>query len=116
MNRISQLGFRLPEEVRTFELPCTGRVNEVMLMQTLQDGVSGVMVVGCREDNCKHLDGNLRARKRVARVAKLLADAGIRDKSVLMHLTSPDEGKRLYETLRQYYDTINQKTLAKESR
>lgn len=116
LNRMSQLGFRLPEAVRTFELPCTGRVNEVMLMQTLQDGVSAVMVIGCRRDNCKQLDGNLRAQKRVARVAKLLADAGIPDKSVLMHLTAPDEGKRLYETLSQYYETINRKTLAKESR
>ena len=85
-------------------------------MQTLQDGVSAVMVIGCRRDNCKHLDGNRRAEKRVARVARLLSDAGIQDKSVLMHLTAPDEGKRLYETLSRYYDTINQKSLAKESR
>jgi F420-non-reducing hydrogenase iron-sulfur subunit len=106
---MANLDLRLPEEVRTFELPCTGRVNEVMLMQTLQDGVAGVIVVGCHNGNCKHLDGNLRAQKRVARVEKLLNDAGIRDKLVGIHFTAPDEGKKLYETLHKYYEMTKEK-------
>jgi coenzyme F420-reducing hydrogenase delta subunit len=114
--RMAQLGLRLSEDIRTFELPCTGRVNEVLLMESLQNGVTGVMIVGCRKDNCRHLDGNLRAAKRVARVAKLLKDAGIRDKSVVMHFTSPDEGKRLHGALREYHESIAEKIVTKEPR
>jgi len=113
---MAQLGLRLSEDIRTLELPCTGRVNEVLLMETLQNGVAGVMVVGCRKDNCRHLDGNLRAEKRVARVAKLLIDAGIHGKSVVMHFTSPDEGKRLYSALREYHESIDEKPKTKEPR
>lgn len=114
--RMAQLGLRLSEDIRTFELPCTGRVNEVLLMEALQNSVSGVMVVGCRKENCRHLDGNLRAEKRVVRVEKLLKDAGIRGKSVVMHFTSPDEGRRLYSALREYHESLDEKTVTKESR
>ena len=104
LNRMTQLGYRLPADVRTFELPCLGRIDDVTLMETLQDDVNSIVVIGCRKDNCRYLDGNLRAEKRVARVVKLLREAGIDGKSVEVLFTAPDEGKRLYENLKGFFD------------
>ena len=92
---MTQLGYKLPEDVRTFELPCTGRVNDVLLMETLQDGFDGVVVVACHKENCKYLDGNLRAEKRVNHVKKILVDAGIDQKYVDIIFVAPDEGSKL---------------------
>jgi coenzyme F420-reducing hydrogenase delta subunit len=97
--RMSEEGCRLPPDFKTFELPCTGRVNEVLLMESLQNGVKSVVVLGCRKDNCRYLDGNLKAEKKVLRVKKLLEDAGIRDRSVVMLFTAPDEGRKLHASL-----------------
>jgi len=99
LSRMSELGYRIPEPVRTFELPCTGRINEVLLMETLQDGFSRVLVVACHKENCKYLDGNLRAEKKVNRVRKILAGAGVADKSIEMVFISPDEGRKLYKLI-----------------
>lgn len=99
LERMAELGYRLPDEIRTLELPCTGRVNEVALLEALQDGMAGVVVVGCRKDNCKFLDGNLRAEKQVNRVKRILEEAKIQDKMVEMIFIAPDEGQKLYETL-----------------
>jgi F420-non-reducing hydrogenase iron-sulfur subunit len=96
LQAIGQNGLRLPQEVKTLELPCSGRVNEVLLMDALQDGVGGVLVVGCRKENCKFLDGNLRAEKKVDRVRKLLAGAGVADRFVAMTFAAPDEGNKLH--------------------
>jgi coenzyme F420-reducing hydrogenase delta subunit len=46
--RMTEEGYKLPARFKTFELPCTGSVNEVLLMENLQNGASGVIVLGCR--------------------------------------------------------------------
>jgi coenzyme F420-reducing hydrogenase delta subunit len=97
--RMTEEGHKLPPQYKTFELPCTGSVNEVLLMENLQNGAAGVVVVGCRKENCKHMDGNLKAERKVARVKKLLSDTGVEDKFVEMVFTAPDEGKRLHDIL-----------------
>ena len=97
--RMTEQGHHLPPQFKTFELPCTGSVNEVLLMENLQNGAAGVVVLGCRRENCKHLDGNLKAERRVARVKNLLSETGAEGKFVEMVFTAPDEGKRLHDIL-----------------
>ena len=97
--RMSEEGYRLPPQFKTFELPCTGSVDEVLLMENLQNGAAGVIVLGCRKENCKHMDGNLKAERKVGRVKKLLSEAGVEGKFVEMVFAAPDEGKRLHEIL-----------------
>jgi len=99
LQKMTQLGYKLSEDVRTFELPCTGRVNDVLLMETLQDGFDGVVVVACHKENCKYLDGNLRAEKRVNHVKKILVDAGIDQKYVEIIFVAPDEGSKLSQRI-----------------
>jgi len=93
--RLPQIGYRLPSTVRTMELKCTGRINEELLLSSLEDGFDAVLVVGCHRENCRYLDGNLRAERRVQRIARMLADAGVMDKKVDMLLVGPDEGAKL---------------------
>jgi coenzyme F420-reducing hydrogenase delta subunit len=97
--RMSEQGYRLPPQFRTFELPCSGRVNEALLLESLQNGVRAVVVLGCRRDNCKYLDGNLKAERKVARVRQLLADVGAENRFVEMLFTAPDEGQKLHSAL-----------------
>jgi coenzyme F420-reducing hydrogenase delta subunit len=108
LHRMAQLGHKLPGDARTFELPCTGRVNDVLLMETLQDGFDGVLVIGCHKDNCKYLDGNMRAEKRVNHVEKILADAGIDKKYVDMVFVAPDEGSRLSRVIKDFYKKVKE--------
>jgi F420-non-reducing hydrogenase iron-sulfur subunit len=106
LQTMGQHGLRLPQGVKTLELPCSGRVNDVLLMENLQNGVGGVLVVGCRRENCKYLDGNMRAEKKVERVKKLLAGAGIADRFVDMAFAAPDEGKKLHEAIMSSYKRL----------
>jgi F420-non-reducing hydrogenase iron-sulfur subunit len=100
--RMAELGYTLRSEVRVFELPCAGRVNEVMLMEALEKGFTAVLVVACRRDNCRYLEGNLRAEKAVRRLRKLLEEAGISNRFLDIVFTAPDEGRRLAEIIREF--------------
>jgi len=113
--RMRQLGYRLPTSVRTFEMPCTGRVSEPILMEALQDGADGILVVGCRKDACRYLDGNCRAERRAARVQDLLRDAGIGRKTVQMHFTAADEGSALYRAVHGFCEKVALQGQAEEA-
>ena len=65
-----------PPNVRIIRLPCTGKVDAIHLMKAFEDGADGVFVAGCLEGECHYLEGNLRAKKRVAYVKRLLSEVG----------------------------------------
>ena len=102
LHKMKQTGGGLPANVRAFELPCTGRVNEVLLMKSLEEGCDGILVAACHRDNCRYLDGNLRAEGKVNRIRKILVDAGIDDKAVDIVFVAPDEGARLSRRIQEF--------------
>ena len=99
-------GTKLTGNIKTFELPCSGRINDVLVMETLEHGYDGVLIVACRKDNCRYLDGNLRAGARIERVQALLKDAGIEGKAVDIIYTAPDEGIRLSKRIQEFQSSL----------
>ena len=72
--------YNIPEtdfKVKTIKLPCSGMTTDVLLLKAFEDGADAVIVLACPEQSCRYLQGNLRARKRVERVKKLLDEAGL---------------------------------------
>jgi F420-non-reducing hydrogenase iron-sulfur subunit len=65
-----------------------------MILRSFENGADGVMVVGCLEGDCHFQVGNLRARKRVERVARLLDQTGIDAERVRMVNLSAGEGAK----------------------
>ncbi len=58
-------------------MPCSSMTRELFLLKAFEAGASAVVVLVCPEGTCRYLEGNLRARKRVAQVKKLLDEVGI---------------------------------------
>jgi len=58
-------------------MPCSGMTREVHLLRALEAGADAVIVFVCPEGQCRYLEGNIRAGKRVAKVKKLLDEIGL---------------------------------------
>ncbi len=86
-----------PTNVRVLRLPCTGKLEVNYLLAAFERGVDGVIVAGCLEGGCHFLEGNLRARKRVERAKKLLAEIGLEPERLEMFNLSSAEGPRFAE-------------------
>ncbi|MBW8014891.1 MAG: hydrogenase iron-sulfur subunit [Planctomycetes bacterium] len=83
-----------PHNVRIVKLPCTGKVDALLLMKAFEDGADAVFVAGCLEGQCHYLEGNLRARKRVTYVKRLLEEVGIEgDRVEIFNLSSAMGGR-----------------------
>jgi coenzyme F420-reducing hydrogenase delta subunit len=64
----------------------------MLMLKAFENGADGVMVVGCLEGDCHYQVGNLRARRRVERVAGILEAIGIGAERVRMFNLSAGEG------------------------
>ncbi len=90
-----------PSNVRVLRFPCTGKIEENHILAAFERGVDGVMVAGCLEGGCHFLEGNLRARRRVERVKRILDEIGIEPERLEMYNLSSAEGPRFAEIAKE---------------
>src|SRR5512137_212239 len=95
-----------PTNIKIVKVPCTGRVDIVLMMKAFENGADGVYLVGCMEGDCHYLTGNLKARKRVEYVKKLLDECGIGGERVAMYNLSSAQGQRFAEFAREMAERI----------
>jgi len=81
-----------PANIKIIRVPCTGKVDVMYLLRSIQKGADGVYVVGCLEGTCHYKEGNLRARERVDYVRMLLEEIGLEADRVRMYNLSSGEG------------------------
>ncbi len=81
-----------PANIKIIRVPCTGKVDVMHLLRSIQKGADGVYVVGCLEGTCHYNEGNLRASERVEHVRTLLEEIGLESDRVRMYNLSSGEG------------------------
>ena len=94
-----------PSNVSVLRLPCTGKIEVDYILTAFERGIDGVIVAGCLEGGCHFIEGNLRARRRVERAQKLLAEIGLEPERLEMFNLSSAEGPRFAEIV----TTMNQR-------
>jgi coenzyme F420-reducing hydrogenase delta subunit len=97
-----------PSNVKIINVPCTGRVDILHLLKAIEDGADGVYVAGCLEGDCHYLTGNLKAKKRVAYVKKLVGELGLEPERVEMYNLSAAQGTRFAEIAREFTGRIRE--------
>ena len=62
---------------KTISLPCSGKLELIYLLKAFESGADGAMLITCKKGECRYLEGNLRAQKRVEAVNALLDETGL---------------------------------------
>ena len=95
-----------PSSVKVVKVPCTGRVDVILILRAFESGVDGVYLAGCLEGECHFLRGNLRARRRVEYVKGLLDEVGLGSGRLEMFNMSASQGQRFAELAREMTERI----------
>lgn len=64
-------------EIKIITIPCSGKLDILYLTKAFETGADGAAVMICKEGECRYLEGNLRAKKRVDAVEGLLEETGL---------------------------------------
>lgn len=95
-----------PPNVRIIKLPCSGKVDAIVLLKAFEDGADGVLVAGCLEGECHFLEGNIRAKKKVEYVKKLLAEVEIEPERLEMFNLSSAMAGRFAEIVEEMTNRV----------
>lgn len=61
-------------EIKIISVPCSSKVETLGIIKAFESGVDGIFVLGCRENACRLLDGNLRAQRTINYTKQLLGE------------------------------------------
>lgn len=95
-----------PPNIRTIRVPCSGRVDPLLVVKSFELGADGVLVAGCHPGECHYLEGNYHARRRFALCWRLLDYLGIEKERFRLEWVSASEGKRFSEVVSSFTEDL----------
>ena len=90
---------KYPANIRIIKIPCSGRIDPLLIIRALRTGFDGVLVSGCHPGDCHYLTGNYRARRRIAITKKFLEYMGMEPQRLQASWVSASEGGKFAEVV-----------------
>jgi F420-non-reducing hydrogenase iron-sulfur subunit len=95
-----------PANARLVRLMCTGMIDVKYILKAFLDGADGVFIGGCHPGDCHYLNGNLKARKRVAGVSKIVAQFGFEPERLHLQWIGASEGPEFQKNMTDFVETV----------
>ena len=96
-------------EIQLIRMACSSMVKDIFLLRAFEAGADAVAVLVCPEGQCRYVEGNIRAKKRVKWVKNLLDDIGLdgRRLSIFNILAEDKDGAgRILDTILSDLDDL----------
>lgn len=88
-----------PANVRIIRVMCSGMVHPEFILEALNKGADGVMVMGCRLGECHYQEGNHITMARLDMIVELLEDFGFESERLSVTWLSSAESDRFVEAV-----------------
>src|SRR6056297_3893647 len=97
-----------PPNIRVIRVPCSGRLDPLLIIKAFNSGADGILVSGCHPGDCHYLDGNYYARRRFVMLKELMTFAGIEEQRVNFTWCSASEGSRFGVVVKKVVDRVKE--------
>lgn len=95
-----------PTNIRIIRVPCSGRVDPLLIVKSFQMGADGVLVAGCHPGDCHYSEGNYYARRRFAMLRPFLEYLGIEKERFQVEWVSASEGRRFGKVVSTFTEEL----------
>jgi coenzyme F420-reducing hydrogenase delta subunit len=97
-----------PPNIRIIRVPCSGRVDPLLVIKAFERGADGVLVSGCHPGDCHYTQGNYYARRRLAILRDLLEFLGIERDRFRIEWVSAAEGQRFAQIVADFVKKLKE--------
>jgi heterodisulfide reductase subunit A len=97
-----------PTNIRIIRTMCAARVNPEFVLEALKGGADGVLVAGCRLDECHYIYGNIDAKQRMEVLKEVLKEIGLDPKRIRTLWISAAEGERFSNTIANFVKELEE--------
>jgi F420-non-reducing hydrogenase iron-sulfur subunit len=95
-----------PPSIRIIRVPCSGRVDPILVAKAFAMGADGVLISGCHPGDCHYIQGNYFARRRFAVLRSLLDFLGIEKERLRLEWVSATEGQRFAQVVADFREQL----------
>jgi F420-non-reducing hydrogenase iron-sulfur subunit len=90
------------DELKCISVPCSGKVDLLYLLKLFETGADGVMLLTCKEGECRYLEGNLRARRRADAVDMLLEEIGLGRGRIVIIQSGDEDSEPIVDRVKDF--------------
>jgi len=95
-----------PSNIRIVCVPCSGRVDPILIVKCFMEGADGVLIAGCHPGDCHYSEGNYYTRRRFAILRDLLEFMGIERERLGLEWVSAAEGRRFSDVVSSFTEAV----------
>jgi F420-non-reducing hydrogenase iron-sulfur subunit len=95
-----------PPNIRIIRVPCSGRIDPLLVVKGFQLGADGVLIAGCHPGDCHYVEGNYYTRRRFALLHPFLDYLGIEKERLRIEWVSASEGKRFSQVVSSFIEEL----------
>ena len=95
-----------PANIRVIRVPCSGRVDPLLVIKSFQQGADGVLIAGCHPGECHYVEGNYYTRRRFALLHPFLEYLGIEKERFRVEWVSASEGKKFSQLVSSFTEAL----------
>jgi F420-non-reducing hydrogenase iron-sulfur subunit len=95
-----------PPNIRLIRVMCSGMVDPKYVIKAFLEGADGVLIGGCWPGDCHYINGNYKARRRVALTKEILSQFGIEEDRLWLRWIAASEGNAFAETVQEMVEKL----------
>jgi len=97
---------KYPPNIKSIRVMCSGRVDNVFVLEALKKGADGVLIAGCHPGDCHYQSGNYKTNRRIKLLQNFLKDMGIEPQRVRFEYVSASEGQKFAAVVTDFVDEL----------
>lgn len=105
-NAAGMAGIRLPRNFTMVRVMCIGRINQAMILRAFEHGADGVILLECRDEDCRYGPGPEVGHTNVQRVRRILRLLGIGQKRLVERSFQAHEKAEFAQALWEFAELI----------
>ena len=105
-NAAGMTRMELPSNFRLIRVMCIGRINQALILRAFEYGADGVILLECRDEDCRYGPGPDVGHENVRRVRRLLHLLGIRQERLVERSFGAHEREEIVTALWDFSKSI----------
>ncbi len=102
----SRANLPMPRNFRLMRVMCIGRINQALILRAFEMGADGVILLECKDEDCRYGPGPEMGHTNVRRVRKILELLGIGQERLVERQFSAHEKEELASSLWSFAEEI----------
>lgn len=94
------------DELIPISIPCAGKLDLLYLIKLFETGADGVILISCGKGECRYLEGNSRALKRIQAVDSLLKEIGMGSDRIIYIEYQEDSVDKVFSKIVNFRNNI----------